>query len=184
MDTTTFGMPTASYPASACNITQYFEPQKLVLLITLCGVWCVVLWSFTLRFLPNGSHQGRCPLHLLKYVPGIVCTSALSPTHIISFQPLSIYDIQVADNVIGPGSTYDDAYFEISYLRTYIAAELALSQSVTTTTAAAPSGFGVTTATATTTTAASSGERRNGTLGLGWLVVVLVGGAAYLNWLV
>jgi len=45
IDTTVWGLPTAAYPASACNITQFFPPQNLVLLTTLCGVWCVVLIS-------------------------------------------------------------------------------------------------------------------------------------------
>lgn len=42
MNLTDWGTPTASYPASACNITQYFQPQQLVLDITLCGVWWVL----------------------------------------------------------------------------------------------------------------------------------------------
>ncbi|KAG6907308.1 hypothetical protein DXG01_009472, partial [Tephrocybe rancida] len=42
MDTTTWGMPSASYPATGCNFTQFFGPQQLVLLTTLCGVWAGV----------------------------------------------------------------------------------------------------------------------------------------------
>jgi len=39
MDTTTWGIPTAAYPNSACSMQTFFPPQQLVLLTTLCGVW-------------------------------------------------------------------------------------------------------------------------------------------------
>ncbi|KAG6907307.1 hypothetical protein DXG01_009471 [Tephrocybe rancida] len=42
MDTTTWGMPSASYPATGCNFTAFFGPQQLVLLTTLCGNWAGV----------------------------------------------------------------------------------------------------------------------------------------------
>ncbi|EIN05171.1 hypothetical protein PUNSTDRAFT_75123 [Punctularia strigosozonata HHB-11173 SS5] len=38
-DLSDFGNPSASYPASTCNITEFFGPQQLVLDITLCGDW-------------------------------------------------------------------------------------------------------------------------------------------------
>ena len=41
MDTSTWGIPTASYPNTTCAIEKFFPPQELVLLTTLCGVWYV-----------------------------------------------------------------------------------------------------------------------------------------------
>lgn len=84
MDTTIWGLPSASYPASACNISEFFTPQQLVLLISLCGTWAGV---------PN-IYASTC------HTPTMSC---------------------VADNIIGPGSpTYDNAFWEISWIRTYL----------------------------------------------------------------
>ncbi|KAG6865060.1 hypothetical protein C0991_005379 [Blastosporella zonata] len=83
IDTTTFGMPSASYPATGCNFTDFFGPQQLVLLTTLCG-----------------------------------------------------------DCIIGPGSpTYDEAYWDISYIRTYLvdgSQPLSSTLSLTSTSSALP----------------------------------------------
>ncbi|KAJ3848997.1 glycoside hydrolase family 16 protein [Lentinula lateritia] len=82
MNLTDWGTPTASYPASACNITQYFQPQQLVLDITLCGVWAGV--------------------------PSIYNSTGCSG--------------QCIDNVIGTGNPiYNQAYWDITYIRTYLA---------------------------------------------------------------
>ncbi|KAJ3827032.1 concanavalin A-like lectin/glucanase domain-containing protein [Lentinula raphanica] len=82
MNLTDWGTPTAAYPSSACNITQYFQPQNLVLDITLCGVWAGV--------------------------PSIYNSTGCSG--------------QCIDNVIGSGNPiYNDAYWDISYIRTYLA---------------------------------------------------------------
>ncbi|KAG5642971.1 hypothetical protein DXG03_001819 [Asterophora parasitica] len=88
MDVAAFGVPSAAYPASGCNITQYFGPQQLVLLTTLCGSWAGVPSIY------SSTCPGQC----------------------------------IADNIFGPGSpTYDNAYWEIPYIRTYIAEDLAPS---------------------------------------------------------
>ncbi|KAG6851084.1 hypothetical protein H0H87_001523 [Tephrocybe sp. NHM501043] len=82
MDTTTFGMPSASYPATGCNFAEFFGPQQLVLVTTLCGSWAGV------------------PDIYAQTCPGNCITS----------------------NIIGPGSPkYDDAYWDIAYIRTYLA---------------------------------------------------------------
>lgn len=39
MDLTDWGIPSAAYPASGCNITEFFPDQQLVIDITLCGLW-------------------------------------------------------------------------------------------------------------------------------------------------
>ncbi|KAF5358593.1 hypothetical protein D9758_007731 [Tetrapyrgos nigripes] len=41
-DLTDWGAPSAAYPAAGCNIAQYFQPQQLIIDITLCGVWAGV----------------------------------------------------------------------------------------------------------------------------------------------
>ncbi|KAJ3570032.1 hypothetical protein NP233_g4669 [Leucocoprinus birnbaumii] len=90
LDTTTWGMPSASYPASGCNITQFFTPQQLVIDITLCGVWLL-------------SQTNRAG------VPSIYASTCQTPT-------MSC----VADNIIGSGSpAYDNAFWEISWIRAY-----------------------------------------------------------------
>ncbi|THG93564.1 hypothetical protein EW026_g7702 [Hermanssonia centrifuga] len=42
LDISTWGPPSAAYPASSCNIPQFFGAQQIVLDITLCGDWAGV----------------------------------------------------------------------------------------------------------------------------------------------
>jgi hypothetical protein len=39
IDTSTFGTPSGSWPASSCNPSQFFDEQEIVIDITLCGEW-------------------------------------------------------------------------------------------------------------------------------------------------
>ncbi|KAI9058710.1 glycoside hydrolase family 16 protein [Trametes sanguinea] len=39
IDPSSWGTPSAAYPSSSCNISEFFTPQQLVLDITLCGNW-------------------------------------------------------------------------------------------------------------------------------------------------
>ncbi|KAJ7258421.1 concanavalin A-like lectin/glucanase domain-containing protein, partial [Mycena haematopus] len=39
MSLTDWGIPSAAYPASGCNITEFFPAQQLIIDITLCGLW-------------------------------------------------------------------------------------------------------------------------------------------------
>ncbi|KAE9388679.1 hypothetical protein BT96DRAFT_947438 [Gymnopus androsaceus JB14] len=39
MDLSDWGTPTAAYTSSACNVSEYFQPQNLIIDITLFGVW-------------------------------------------------------------------------------------------------------------------------------------------------
>ena len=41
IDISSWGTPTAYWPSTSCDISQYFGPQQLILDITLCGDWCV-----------------------------------------------------------------------------------------------------------------------------------------------
>ncbi|KAF7974858.1 hypothetical protein HWV62_11101 [Athelia sp. TMB] len=85
LDISAWGAPSAAWPAGACNISEFFTAQNLVLDITLCGDWA-----------------GIGPVY------NATCGSS-GPTGLC-------YN----DNVVGPGSPrYDEAYFEISYVRAY-----------------------------------------------------------------
>ncbi|KAI9444261.1 glycoside hydrolase family 16 protein [Lactarius indigo] len=85
IDISEWGPPSASYPATTCNISQYFTAQQLVIDITLCGVWAGLPQVYNPQCLNSGP-TGLC------------------------------YN----DNVVGPGSPkYDNAYFEINYVRAY-----------------------------------------------------------------
>lgn len=55
MNLTDWGAPSAAYPASACNIAKFFQPQRIVLDTTLCGSWAGVpdIYSQT-------CGQGQC----------------------------------------------------------------------------------------------------------------------------
>ncbi|KAF7305242.1 GH16 domain-containing protein [Mycena chlorophos] len=78
LDISDWGTPSAAYPATTCNITEFFQPQQMILDITLCGSWAGV------------------PANYAQTCPG-TCL----------------------DNIIGNGSNYANAYFEIPYIRTY-----------------------------------------------------------------
>jgi len=84
IDTSGWGAPSAAYPSSTCNISNYFTPQKLVLDVTLCGDWAGVPSIYNATC--SGGTTGLC----------------------------------YTDNVIGAGSPrYDNAYFQINYVRVY-----------------------------------------------------------------
>jgi len=82
-----WGTPSAAYPTSSCNTAQFFEPQFIILDITLCGDFA-------------GS------LTVYNQTCGPVPTEA--PTNYC-----------YTTNVIGNGSNYDDAYFEVQYIRVW-----------------------------------------------------------------
>ncbi|KAJ2917899.1 hypothetical protein MD484_g2527, partial [Candolleomyces efflorescens] len=87
-----WGNPSASFLSTeSCNVTEYFGPQKLVLDITLCGTWYVLPW------LPASLPE--------LYLPQCASSGPAGVCYL--------------DNVVGPGARYDDAYFEIPYIRTY-----------------------------------------------------------------
>jgi len=94
IDTTGWGTPSAAYPSTTCNISNYFTSQKLVLDITLCGDWAGVPAIYNATC--SGGTTGVC----------------------------------YTDNVIGPGSPhFDNAYFQINYVRVYTVDSIASSVS-------------------------------------------------------
>lgn len=97
IDISSWGAPVASYPSTQCSpMSNFFGDQTLVLDITLCGDWAgnVDIYPQTCANQPpNTPNPGTPP-------PG---RSAC-----------------YFNNVVGPGSPlYDEAYFEISYVRAY-----------------------------------------------------------------
>ncbi|KAH9950667.1 concanavalin A-like lectin/glucanase domain-containing protein [Amylocystis lapponica] len=79
VNTTAIGTPVANWPASSCTISQFFNPQRLIFDITLCGTYAGNTAVF------SETCSGVC------------------------------YD----DYVTGPPSNYDNAYFEVQYVRVY-----------------------------------------------------------------
>jgi hypothetical protein len=128
MDISQWGMPSAAFPTNPrCNLTEFFTPQQLVIDITLCGDWYVPssaylhLERWLIIFVALG------PVFLLFTVLNVaawvrqvhvyvqrLCTK----TQLFLTPRLLLFQYQ--DNVLGPGSPkYDDAYFEINYVRAY-----------------------------------------------------------------
>ena len=50
MDISTWGLPTASYPNTACDMQKFFKPQEIILLTSLCGIWYVKRETLMLSF--------------------------------------------------------------------------------------------------------------------------------------
>ncbi|KAF9556120.1 hypothetical protein CPC08DRAFT_820645 [Agrocybe pediades] len=96
-----FGPPSASYPntADGCDIPKFFDAQTLVIETTLCGNWAGAV------YLDNGS---GCPA-------GPTPTSTAPGTNPTDVSKQACYMQQV----VGPGSNFNDAYFEIQWLRVY-----------------------------------------------------------------
>ncbi|KAL1943294.1 hypothetical protein VTO73DRAFT_4369 [Trametes versicolor] len=84
IDPSGWGTPSASYPASSCDISEFFTPQQLVLDITLCGNWAGTA----------SVYEGTCG--------GDGTATAC-----------------YIDNVIGNGTNYANAYFEIAYIKAF-----------------------------------------------------------------
>ncbi|KAF7969434.1 hypothetical protein HWV62_27323 [Athelia sp. TMB] len=172
LDISAWGAPSAAFPAGACNVSEFFTAQNLVLDITLCGDWCalfspplLVLVLIWLMRAIRGRELGRCTTRRAArpgprgsaYVPSLP-----SPPPPDSPLPLPL---QYNDNVVGPGSPkYDEAYFEISYVRAY------------TTPVPAPSAAGTGSAASAPAAAATTFSETGG--GMGGSVVVVTGASA------
>ncbi|KIJ33053.1 glycoside hydrolase family 16 protein, partial [Sphaerobolus stellatus SS14] len=108
LDTSSWGMPAASFPSTSCNISQFFGPQTFTLVITLCG-----------------DAAGNAGVYNQ--------TCADEPPNSI-VPPMFAAETSVCyhNNVVGPGSPrYDDAFFEISYIRAFTTTAGATSTSTT-----------------------------------------------------
>lgn len=190
MDISQWGPPSAAYPASGCNIPQFFTPQNLVIDITLCGNWAGI----------GPVYNATCG----SSGPTGLCVSAPFSriVHLIT-----VIFAQYPDNVVGPGSPkYDEAYFEISYVRAYttpdptptsitatsnvVVAASATTTTPTTSTMSELGGMGGPTVVvtslpaATTSTGGSSGRFAALTPGLVWGGVgMAVGLDVFLRWI-
>ncbi|KAH9480242.1 putative glycosidase C21B10.07 [Psilocybe cubensis] len=79
IDTSSFGQPVGNWPSTQCNSSEFFQPQHLIFVITLCG-----------------DLAGR-PEIFSQTCPG-VCYN---------------------DHVLGDGSNFADAYFEVASVRVF-----------------------------------------------------------------
>ncbi|KIJ40103.1 glycoside hydrolase family 16 protein [Sphaerobolus stellatus SS14] len=114
LDPSTFGTPVASFPNTTCNIGQFFGPQTLSLDITLCGdaAGNAAVYAETCANEPPNS------MNLPPLAPG------QSPCY--------------PNNVVGPGSPrYDEAFFEIPFMRAYTLAAVSTSTGAATNSAGA-----------------------------------------------
>jgi len=148
IDVSSFGTPSANYTGGTCSINEYFEPQQIVLDITLCGNWAGVA----------SIYDETCP------VPGGANATSCYIT-----------------NVINNGSSaLSDAYFEIAYVKTFVANGTVITPSGT----ASGTGASVGIPSATGSAGSSSGGgKSNGAAALGvgvWntLGVVVLGALA------
>ncbi|KAH9852517.1 concanavalin A-like lectin/glucanase domain-containing protein [Lenzites betulinus] len=115
IDISQWGTPSAAFPVTpACNVTQFFTPQQIVLDIALCGDWAGV----------QSIYQSSCPG---------TC------------------------NVTGPGSpAYDNAWFEVNYVRAYTTGAPVPTSSIATSTSVV-----VATVTGTNNPAQTGGDQQN-----------------------
>ncbi|KAF9556127.1 hypothetical protein CPC08DRAFT_670239, partial [Agrocybe pediades] len=96
-----FGTPSASFPntADGCDIPKFFDAQTLVIETTLCGDWAGAV------YLDSGCATGPAP------------TSTAPGTQPTDVAKTACYNQQV----LGPASAFDNAFFEIQWLRVYAA---------------------------------------------------------------
>ncbi|KAH9920835.1 concanavalin A-like lectin/glucanase domain-containing protein [Epithele typhae] len=91
IDPSTFGTPSAAWPSSSCNISQFFTPQQLVLDITLCG-----------------DFAGT---------PSVYTQTCGSPGE--QANTSSCYVENVINNGSAADSFYAEAYFAINYVKVF-----------------------------------------------------------------
>ncbi|EJU02507.1 hypothetical protein DACRYDRAFT_22128 [Dacryopinax primogenitus] len=82
-----WGEPAAYYPSSTCATSTFFEPQFIILDITLCGDFAgaLTVYNQTCGPIPSDAPTNYC----------------------------------YTTNVIGNGTNYDQAYFEVQYIRVW-----------------------------------------------------------------
>ncbi|KAI0791069.1 concanavalin A-like lectin/glucanase domain-containing protein [Abortiporus biennis] len=136
IDLSSWGTPSAAYPASSCTIGDFFGPQQLVIDITLCGDWAGVPSIYQPTCGGDGSANG-C------YV----------------------------NSVINAGSPhYDNAYFEINYVKAFgVNSSVAIRPAGTSPATSGSAGASTPTSTAKgsgTTTSAGSGTTTGGAVAL------------------
>ena len=110
----------ANWPTGGCNVDKFFEPQSLIFDITLCG-------DFGTTFFFTSCNNFWYLIPSIAGTPAVfnetcsgVCYNEL--VTIITF----FFSIVLSDRphtllsfVIGSPSNYDNAYFEVDYVRVY-----------------------------------------------------------------
>ncbi|KAK7050246.1 GH16 domain-containing protein [Favolaschia claudopus] len=118
MNLTDWGTPSAAYPASGCNVTEFFPAQQLVIDISLCGLWAGIpdIYSedcpgtcFSTNIAGNGSNYGAAYFE----IPAIR-TYTVNPGAIASVSasgggsPLTTGSASGSVSADGPGASQTD----------------------------------------------------------------------------
>ncbi|CDO68761.1 Glycoside Hydrolase Family 16 protein [Trametes cinnabarina] len=109
----TWGTPSAAWPSSSCNISEFFAPQQLVIDITLCGDFAGQpnVYQQTCGGSPANTTANTCVRPLMTSF------SACCMTHEQAFPASKQY----IENVINNGTAYADAFFEIRFVQVFAA---------------------------------------------------------------
>ncbi|KAI0696106.1 concanavalin A-like lectin/glucanase domain-containing protein [Cytidiella melzeri] len=100
LDISTWGNPSAAYPASSCNIAEFFAPQQLIIDITLCGDWAGVPSIYASTCGGNATDPNTC------YVTNVINngSSALS-TGYFEFNYIKAFGVNSSVLVNADGSS-------------------------------------------------------------------------------
>ncbi|PPQ79218.1 LOW QUALITY PROTEIN: hypothetical protein CVT25_002824 [Psilocybe cyanescens] len=130
IDTSSLGQPVGNWPSTQCNSSQFFQPQNLIFTVTLCGGELGVIFG-PIRSIFAAALSMSVNSAYLKSFPS--SNKLLIIVH--SLEPFSFPSIDLAgrvdvfsqtctgvcynDFVLGNGSNYADAYFEVSSVRVF-----------------------------------------------------------------
>lgn len=108
------GTPVGNWPSGGCDISKFFSPQTLVFDITLCGGQCIVVWFLadSIKFTSQTSREPRPSLNRPVQVRAPSMPNILN-TH------SEFLGTCYPDYVVGNGSNYADAYFEVASVRVF-----------------------------------------------------------------
>ncbi|PCH43204.1 glycoside hydrolase family 16 protein [Wolfiporia cocos MD-104 SS10] len=153
ISTDDWGTPSASYPASSCDIETYFKPQQIVLDITLCGDWAGL----------DTIYPETCPIS----GGGAANASSCYLQNVINQ---------------GNQTALATAYFEINYLKVFNSNETLVTSGGASSSVAAASATSEASASASTSSTSNSSSSGAGTVRV-WGVGVSVTLVALSAWM-